>query len=78
MSITHHFTREQARQFCETFGIDWHWSRSIDERPLAALEREKRNRSSTPTKTRGFEPPSSAASRSVFCFKRKHRSGKSS
>lgn len=78
MPNKHHFTREQARQLCEEFGVDWHWSYSIDERYPVVRETEKFNRSLPRTKAQGVRPASSATSRSVSCFKRKHLSGKTS
>lgn len=78
MTVTYHFTKQQDRQFCEEFGIDWHWSRPIGERYPMASEMEKINRSFPRTEAEGQRPSSSATSRSASCFKRKHPSGKTS
>ncbi|MBE0583764.1 MAG: hypothetical protein IH612_08340 [Desulfofustis sp.] len=78
MSIKHHFSTEQARQFCEEFGIDWHWSYAIDGRDSAALEKGKGGRSSPRERVRGVGLSSSATARSASYFKRKHSTGQSS
>ncbi len=52
MYIKHHFSTEEARQFCGEFGIDWHWSRSIEDKNSAALGMRKAKRSFTRVKVK--------------------------
>jgi hypothetical protein len=78
MSIKHHFTNEQTRQFCEEFGTDWHWSYSIDERDPSVQEMGKINRYFPQLGKKGMELSSSATARFVSYFKKKHPAGKTS
>jgi hypothetical protein len=78
MSIKHHFSKEQARQLCEEFGIDWHWSYSVDERNPASLEMEKTTGISRGKKRRAWGVPHRPPLVPSRAFKRKHPSGKTS
>lgn len=80
MSIMHHFTKEQARQFGEEFGIDWQWNRSIDELDPVNLdlEMEEFGRYYPQVRVEGKGPSSSVKSRPVCCSKRKNPSRKMS
>jgi len=76
MSIKHHFTSEQARQFDEEFGSDWEYSRSIDQLDSVNLElkAEKLGRYYPRARVEGKGPSASAKSRPVCCSKRKNQS----
>ncbi len=74
MSIKHHLSKEQARQLSEEFGVDWHWSYSGSDRDAASLQMTKFNRYSPRVKAKDMRQRTSATSRSVSCFKKKHPS----
>jgi len=44
MSVMHHFTRDQARQFGGQFGIDREWRRSSEENDPGDLKMEEYGR----------------------------------
>ncbi|MBB5349029.1 hypothetical protein JWG42_10215 [Desulfoprunum benzoelyticum] len=75
MSIKHHFTSEQARQFSEDFGSDWEWSRSSEGNDPVELKVEGYRPYYPQARVEGKGPSSSAKSRPVCCSKRKNPSG---
>ena len=79
MSVMHHFTRDQARQFGGQFGIDREWRRSSEENDPGDLKMEEYGRYYYPqANVEGKGPSSSAKSRPVCCSKKKSLSGKMS